>query len=350
MWHSASADKPAAVTGKAALTVTTAILKPVQWRQSINANGSVVAWQEAIIGAEVTGVRITDVRVSVGDKVARGQVLATLSNDTLQANEAETQAALRESEAVLADAAANAARMKKLSESGFISAQQSGAANTAEHTARAKLDVQRARLKASALRLAQQNISAPDAGIISARTATVGALTQPGVELFRLIRQNRLEWHADVTADELGLIKKGQAVELHTAQGKMVQGVVRAISPSINPQTRYGQVLVDLPANSGFVAGMFTQGVFLTGEQSAMVLPQSAVMLRDKSAYVLVVGADAHVMAKKVVTGRRQDKQIEVISGLDAGVRVVETGGAFLVEGDQVRVSESAPRQGVQLK
>jgi RND family efflux transporter MFP subunit len=352
MWHSASADKPAAVPvmGKAALTVTTAILKEVQWKQLINANGSVVAWQEAIIGAEVTGVRITDVRVSVGDKVARGQVLATLSNDTLQANEAENQAALRESEAVFVDATANAARMKKLSESGFVSAQQAGAANTAENTARSKLDVQRARLKASALRLAQQNISAPDAGVISARTATVGALTQPGSELFRLIRQNRLEWHADVTADELGLIKKGQTVELKTAQGKMVQGVVRAISPAINPQTRYGQVLVDLPANSDFVAGMFAKGIILLGEQPAMVLPQSAVMLRDNFAYVLVVGADFHVTAKKVVTGRRQDKQIEVISGLDAGVRVVETGGAFLVEGDQVRVNESAPRQGVQVK
>lgn len=352
MWHSASADKPKAApsAGKAALTVTTVILKPVQWKQLINANGSVVAWQEAIIGAEVTGVRINDVRVSVGDKVAKGQVLAMLSNDTLQANEAETQAALRESEAVLVDAAANAARMKKLSDSGFVSAQQAGAAITAENTARAKLDVQRARLKASALRLAQQNITAPDSGVISARTATVGALTQPGVELFRLIRQGRLEWHADVTADELGLIKKGMKVELNTAQGKLVQGVVRAISPAINPQTRYGQVLVDLPANSEFVAGMFAKGSILTGEQPAMVLPQSAVMLRDNFAYVLVVGADSHVAGKRVVTGRRQDKQIEIVSGLDASVRVVESGGAFLVEGDQVRVSEPSPRHEAQVK
>jgi len=341
LWQNSSAAKNPVVasTAKPALTVITTMLKPLLLQQSLHANGSVVAWQEAIIGSEVSGVRISDVRVSIGDQVAKGQVLATLSNDTLQANEAESQAALRESEAVYADAAANAARMKKLADSGFISAQQAGQALTAENTARAKLDAQRARLKVSTQRLAQQNISAPDSGVISARNATVGAITQPGGELFRLIRQGRLEWHADVTADELVQIKKGLQVELMTAQGNVVQGVVRAISPAINPQTRYGQVLVDLPHNQGLVAGMFLGGNLLLGEKSAMVLPQSAVMVRDKSAFVYRVGSDSHVVAQAVIAGRRQGTQIEIISGLEQGVPVVESGGAFLVDGDQVRVT-----------
>lgn len=339
IYHSSAAEKvvPKTASGKPALTVTTTVLKPVQWQQSLSANGSVVAWQEAIIGSEIAGVRIADVRVNVGDQVAKGQVLATLSNDTLQANEAESQAALRESEAVYADTAANAARMKKIADSGFISAQQAGQAITAENTARAKLDVQRARLKASAQRLSQQYITAPDSGVISARSATVGAITSG--ELFRMIRQGRLEWHAEVTADELGLIRKGMKVELATAQGNIVLGVVRAISPAINPQTRYGQVLVELPGNSGLVAGMFAKGRLLMGAHQAMVLPQSAVMLRDNAAYVLAVGADLHVRQQKVATGRRQDSQIEITDGLEPGVAVVETGGAFLVEGDQVRVA-----------
>ncbi|MDD4928481.1 MAG: efflux RND transporter periplasmic adaptor subunit [Gallionella sp.] len=342
LFHRQSVNKTPAGADRPALTVVTTVLKPVQWQQVLNANGNVVPWQEAIIGSEITGVRIVEVRVSVGDKVTRGQVLATLANDTLQANEAESQAALKESEAVLAEASANAARMRKLSESGFVSAQQAGGAIATENTARARFDAQRARMKVSAERLTQQNITAPDAGVISARSATVGALTQPGAELFRLIRQGRIEWHADVAAEELSLIKKGMKVELASAQGNIVQGTVRAISPMINPQTRYGQVLVDLPANSDLVAGMFAKGVIVSGERAAMVLPQSAVLLRDNYAYVYVLAPDFHVAAKKVATGRRQGNQIEIVSGLAPGVQVVESGGSFLVEGDLVRVTGTA--------
>lgn len=341
-WHGAPAAKPKVVpvTGKAALTVTTATLKSAQWMQNLAANGSVVAWQEAIIGAEVTGVRITAVRVNVGDEVKRGQVLACLAVDTMQASEAEAQAALHESAAIAADATANAARMRKLSESGFVSSQQLDQALTSEKTAKARLEAQRARHQNSALRLSQQNITAPDDGVISARNATVGTITQPSSELFRLIRQGKLEWHAELTADELGLVHKGMKVELMSAQGKLVQGVVSAISPAINPQTRYGRVLVALPDHSELIAGMFTRGSFQMGDQasSVSVLPQSAVMLRDGTAFVFVVGADMRVKERKVTVGRRFGEQIEVTGGLEADVQVVETGGAFLVEGDLVRV------------
>ncbi len=342
-WQRAPVAKPliAPVAGKAALTVNTATLKPAEWLQNLTANGSVVAWQEAIIGSEVSGVRIADVRVNVGDRVSRGQVLASLAVDTMQASEAETQATLHELEAVLAEVSANAARTRRLAESGFVSAQQLQQALTNEKTAAARLEAQRARHQNSALRLSQRNITAPDDGVISSRNATVGALTQPGSELFRLIRQGRLEWHADLTADELGLIHKGMKVALMTAQGKTVRGVVSAIAPSINPQTRYGRVLVELPANSGLIAGMFLHGSFQLSEQAkpVSVLPQSAVMLRDGRAFVFVVGADLRVSECRVTVGRRNSDQIEIIDGLASGVQVVETGGAFLVAGDTVRVS-----------
>lgn len=341
-WRSAPTAKPMVVpvTGKAALTVTPATLNPARWMQNLTANGSVVAWQEAIIGAEVTGVRIMAVRVNVGDHVRKGQVLASLAVDTMQASEAEAQASLHESEALLADSSANAARMRKLAESGFVSGQQLDQALTSEKTAKARLEAQRARHQNSALRLSQQNITAPDDGIISARNATVGSITQPSSELFRLIRQGKLEWHADLTADELGLMHKGMKVELMSAQGKVVQGVVSAISPAINPQTRYGQVMVELPKTPGMIAGMFARGSFQLGDQAkpVSVLPQSAVMLRDGAAFVFVVGADMRVKERKISVGRRFGEQIEVTGGLESGVQVVETGGAFLVEGDSVRV------------
>ena len=346
LWQGAAAKKvtPQPVpTSKAALTVTTTTLQPAHWMQNLTANGSVVAWQEAVIGAEVTGVRIKEVRANVGDRVIKGQVLATLANDTMQASEAEAMAALHESEAVLAEASANAERTRKLAAAGFVSAQQRDQALTNEQSAFARLEVQRARYQASALRLAQQHITAPDEGVISARNATVGTLTQSGAELFRLIRQGRLEWHAELTADELGLIRKGMKVELIAAQGKVVQGVVSALSPSLNPQTRYGQARVSLPADSGLIAGMFARGSFQLGDQakSVSVLPQSAVMLRDGAGYVFVVEANSQVKERKIAIGRRYGEQIEVQSGLEAGVPVVASGVAFLVAGDRVRVTDA---------
>jgi RND family efflux transporter MFP subunit len=341
--HSQPSVTPSPATNRPALTVNTTTLQSAQWKQELVANGSVVAWQEAIIGAEVSGVRIMEVRANVGDQVKKGQLLANLATDTAQANESESQALLQESEAMLAEASAHAERMRKLREVGFISAQQAGQAINNEHAARARLDAQRARHKASAVRLSQMSVIAPDAGVISARAATVGALTQPGVELFRLIRQGRLEWHAELTAEELGSIRPGMKVEIGSAQGQTVPGTVRAVSPAINPQTRYGQVLVDLPANAGLVAGMFARGTFQLGQQATPLwaLPQSAVVLRNGVAYVFEVDEKSVVHERKVITGHRHGEQIEIISGLKQGVRVVESGGAFLVEGDVVRATGS---------
>lgn len=341
--HGQNSLSSSPAVSKPALTVATTTLQPAQWNQSLTANGSIVAWQEAVIGAEVTGVRIVEVKASVGDRVEKGQMLASLQIDSAQASEAETQALQQESEALLAEAGANAERMRKLRDVGFVSAQQAEQAANNEKAARARLEAQRARHSASALRLSQVMIRSPDAGIISARTATVGTLTQPNMELFRLIRQGRLEWHAELTAEELALIRPGMEAELLSAQGRVVHGQVRAIAPALNPQTRYGQVLVDLPANSGLVAGMFSRGTFQLGQQAAplWVLPQSAVVLRSGVAYVFLIDEQSRVRERKVSIGRRHGEQIEIVAGLAQGVPVVESGGAFLVEGDVVRVTGS---------
>lgn len=334
-----AAQSPA--VSKPALTVLTTTLQPAQWTRSLMANGSIVPWQEAVIGAEVSGVRIADIKVNVGDRVQKGQVLATLQMDTVEANEAETRALQTESEALLAEASANAERMRKLRDVGFISAQQAEQAINNEKAARARLAAQRARHEVSALRVSQTTIRAPDAGIISARTATAGTLTQSGMELFRLIRQGRLEWHAELTADEIGLIRAGMDVELTAAQGQVVHGRVRAIAPALNLQTRYGQAMVSLPEHAGLVAGMFASGTFSLGKQATalLALPQSAVMLRNEAAYVFVLDDQSRVHEQQVSVGRRHGDQIEIIGGLAKGVPVVESGGAFLVEGDVVHVT-----------
>jgi HlyD family secretion protein len=335
------AKPAAAAVSRPALTVTTTTGTGVEWPIKLQANGSVTAWQEASIGSEVGGLRLTDVKVNVGDVVKRGQLLATFSAITVQADVTQSQAALAEAEAALAEAAANAERARQLQETGAMSAQQINQLITAERTAQARLESARAVLANQKTRLQQTRLTALDNGVISARSATVGAVVSPGQELFRLIRNNRLEWRAEVPASELARVKPGLPVQVTPAGGRTVSGKVRMIAPTVDPQTRNGLVYVDLPAPGDARAGMFARGEFELGATRAVTLPQSAVLLRDGFAYVFRVGNDSKVAMTKVSTGRRVGDRVEITAGLEAGTRVVAAGGGFLSDGDTVTVVES---------
>lgn len=334
---------PAAPAAKAALTVNVVQAQRGSLPLTVAANGSIAAWQEAIVGAEGNGWRIAEVRVNVGDTVKRGQVLATFAADLARADLAQTKAAVAEAEATAAEAAANAQRARELQASGALSAQQINQYLTAERTAQARLEAQRAAARVQELRLAQSEVLAPDSGVISARSATVGAVVPAGQELFRLIRQGRLEWRAEVPASELASLKPGLAAKVTPAGGAPIVGKLRMVAPTVDAATRNGLVYVDLPAGAAAKAGMFARGEFELGGGAAVTLPQGAVLLKDGFAWVFAVGADNKVRQLKVGTGRRSGDRIEITSPLEANARFVASGGAFLADGDTVRVSD-APR------
>lgn len=272
----AEQQSAASSTSRPALTVRTATLQVDKWARTLSANGSILPWQEAIISAQVQGLRIAEVKVSIGDHVRQGDVLVTLDNFAR------------------------------------------GSSETAP----------------------QGRIVAPDSGIISYANANVGSMAQPGIELFRLIRNARLEWRADLTAEELMLIRKGMGAEVTVGEGRVIRGTVRAISPSVNAQTRYGYALVTLPDSSGIIAGAFARGTFdiSGGKRGLKTLPQSAVMQRGSKTFVMVVGADSRVREQVVMVGQRNGDRIEIRQGLKENEAVVESGGAFLTEGDLVQV------------
>lgn len=337
-----AADKAAAAP-KPALTVTVTTPQPATLPIRISANGNITAWQEASIGTEANGLRLQDVKVNVGDVVKRGQVLATFAPDTINADLAQSRAAIAEAEATLAEAAANAQRARDLQTTGALSAQAINQYLTAERTAQARLEAVKAAAKTQQLRLAQTRVLAPDSGVISARSATVGAVLPAGQELFRLIRGGRLEWRAEVAATELAKLKPGQAATVVPAGGAPIEGRLRMVGPTVDPQTRNGLVYVDLPANSAARAGMFARGEFEIGAGQALTLPQTAVLLREGFSYVLEVGADSKVKQTKVNVGRRAGDRVEITGGIDKSARVVAAGGGFLGDGDLVRVVDAAP-------
>lgn len=339
---SSAEDKSAATTAKAALTVSTTLPSSADWPLRITANGSIAAWQEAIVGSEINGLRLTDVRVNVGDRVRKGQELAKLQSLTVEAEREQTRASLSEAEASLTEAQANASRARQIGNSGALSAQQVTQYLTAELTAKARLEVLKARLKSDDVRLSQTRITAPDDGTISARSATLGAVVQSGQELFRMIRQDRLEWRAELPAADLARIRPGMPVSLTTASKNKVAGHVRMVAPTLDPQTRNGLVYVDLNVKGvragGASSGMFARGEFEIGHGKVLTLPQSAVLLREGYSYVFRLGPDNRVVQTKVEVGQRSDDRVAVTSGLDAGIPVVNDGVGFLADGDLVRV------------
>ena len=339
----ASKDKSAITPAvKPALTVTTAPAEKRGWNEVFSASGNVAAWQEALVGSEINGYRITSVLANVGDTVKKGQVLATLASETIEADAAQSRAGVAEAEAVAREADGNAARAKTLEASGAMSLAQIEQYSTAALTARARVDSAKARARIDQIRVNLTKVVAPDNGVISARLAVVGSLAQPGMEHFKLIRQGRVEWRAEVSAKALPDIAVGQKVKV--AVGTVnVDGVVRTVSPTIDATTRNALVYVDLPAGT---LGKLSPGMFVTGEfqgraREAITLPQNAALLRDGFSYVYVVGSGNKVTLTKVQLGNAQRGRVEVLGGLEANAIVVATGAAFLSDGDTVRISNT---------
>ncbi|KAB2912233.1 MAG: efflux RND transporter periplasmic adaptor subunit, partial [Dechloromonas sp.] len=270
-----AAPPPAA---KAALSVELVAPTQVEWPAVLAANGNVVAWQEAVIGAEVANYRIAEVRVQVGDHVRRGDVLARIASETVASELAEAVASAAEAEAAAAEAAGNAERARELRAKGFYSAQLHAQYQSAERMAAARLAAARARQQAAGLKMDKTVVRAPDDGVISARRATVGSLTQNGEELFRLIRGGRLEWRAEMPSADLLRVPVGVPATLSGPNGATVTGKVRAVAPSVDAQTRNGLIYVDLPATDAVRAGMFARGEFELARSPALTLPQTAVV------------------------------------------------------------------------
>lgn len=325
-----------------ALTVQTSKLSSINMNNTIEANGSIQPWQEAIIGAEVSGLLLKEVLVNVGDEVKKGQTIARFSSSTIEAEIAQSAAALAEAKASLIEASGNAERARSIKDTGALSRQQIDQFISAEAVAKARVDSAEANLNVQKIKLNQTSVFAPDAGIISARTATVGAVANQGQELFRLIRQGRLEWRAEITSSDISQIKKNEQVTLTLPNGQTINGNVRILSPSIDNQTRNGLAFVDLP-KSAAKAGMYARGSFHLSQNKALTLPANAIVLRDGFAYVMQVRSDHKIKKIKVKLGRRSADRIEIASLnnddlKDLNADFVSAGGAFLADGDLVRV------------
>ena len=337
-----AADKTAA---RPALTVQTVVAENGEVPLLLVASGNIAAWQDISISTQTQGLRLADLKGNVGDEVKKGQVLATFATDTIDAEVLQAQANLLSAQAQAQDAQSNAERARSIEGTGALSQQQINQLNTAAKATAAQVQAARAILQLQKTRQGFARITAPDDGVISSRTATVGAVPQAGTEMFRMVRQGRIEWRAEISGQDIARVHVGDAVTVRTSSGESVTGTVRSISPTLDAAKRVGIVYVDLPDahDAGVRAGMYASGEITVGTAQGLMVPQSTVMARDGFNYVFVLQADNTVKQQLVETGVVSGGKVQIVKGIAAGAKLVLNGASFLSDGDLVRVVAPAP-------
>ncbi len=341
-----------AATGAAALTVSVAKPEVSQWPVLIPASGRLAAWHEALIAAEVGGLRIIDVKADVGTEVKKGDLLVQFGAETAQAELEQQQASVEQAKADLDQAIANADRARGLTGSGAISSQQTTEYLITERKSKAALASSQAALTSAQLTLDRTKVYAIDDGVISERSASLGKVVTAGDELFKLIRRNRIEWQAELPVKRLADVKEGTKAVVPTPLGN-VRGAVRLVSPTTSTVNGRVTVYVALNPAAGMPqpkTGILVSGNFEFDPTDALTVPATAVTLRDGFSYVFVLNTKDQptVTRKRVETGRRQNDRVEILSGVEKNEDVVISGGAFLADGSVVRVADGVEAFGAE--
>lgn len=350
-------------TSLPAIRVTDAQMRKLVDRVIVT--GTVEAVEEVYVAPQVDGLRIETLKADVGDVVEAGAVLATLANDTLvlqksqlQANRAKVEAVGSQLEAQLVEAQANEAeairqaeRAERLVKSKAVavgeaerlratatassarvnSAKQAISANNAD------LKVIDAQVDDVDLRLARTDIKTTVGGVISERSAKIGAIAAgAGNPLFTLIRDNEIELKGDVAEGDLLKLTPGQLVRMTVAgTSTVVEGKVRTIDPVVNATTRLGTVKISIGDSSIARIGMYASAEVIVSEREVLTLPLTSVTSEDGSMVVRKV-VDGVVTMTKVKTGVQDGDFIEISEGLKAKDIVVEKAGAYVRNGDKV--------------
>ena len=321
-----------------ALAVTAATPQLRSLQRTATATGSFQPWQELVVGPEVGGYRVADVHVDVGDSVRKGEELARLNADMLDVERAAKRAALKKAQAQRTKAQADFNRAKTLAASKLVSVAELERLQTELASSTAEMELAQADLDTAELRLRHTRIIAPANGVISARKVNIGQIAQVNEEMFRLLRDGRIEWHADIPEALLPRIHAGQQVSIELADGTALHGSVRVVAPTVNTSNRSATVYVSIPQPGSARTGMFARGEFALDTAQVITVPLTSLVSNDGYSYVFVLHSDLSVERRRVHTGQIDGDTIEVRNGLAANEKIVDAGAGFLKDGDRVRV------------
>ncbi|PZU75731.1 MAG: efflux RND transporter periplasmic adaptor subunit [Brevundimonas sp.] len=324
-------------------TVTAVTVTQTDLNRTVTASGTVSAWEEVPVGAETGGLTAVALYVDEGSYVRQGQPLVQMNDVLLRAQLQQQQAAVQTAEANAARDDAALARAQELKQRGFLSQASLDTALANQRASTANLASARAALSETRTRLSQATIRAPVSGLIVRRSVTKGQIIAAGSELFRMVRDGRLELDAQVPETQLGLVRAGQSATVTSSEAGRTTGTVRIVTPEVDAATRLGLARVSLAAGSQLRPGMFARADIAVGDQPATTVPTGAVLYRNNKSGVFLLNADSSVHFQPVTVLSRTDAQTAV-DGVAVGARVIVDGAGFLNEGDRVTVSQAAPQ------
>ncbi|MFY8107009.1 MAG: efflux RND transporter periplasmic adaptor subunit [Elstera sp.] len=336
----------------------------------VTVTGSIVAREEVLVSPEIDNLRILEILVEEGDVVQKGQVLARLSRETLETEVTQLEAAqarlnaaiaqarsqITQAEASRVEATAALQRSQSLRQTGNASQEQLDQRTATARTAQARLnsaqegvrlaEAQRAEMDAqirdARIRLGRTEVKAPAAGIISRRTAKLGAQTSAGAEpLFRIIADGALDVSGDVPESRFAQVKLGQSADIQLPDGQTVTGTVRLLAPMVNSSTRLGSVRIALPLAAPALMGNFARGTIVVDQKTALVAP-TAALLFGSGKTTLQVAKDGRVETRPVTVGIRAGGLSEITGGLTEGEWIIAKAGTFLRNGDRIRPQQAA--------
>lgn len=328
-------------SGATSQTVTIAVASLQNLPRTVTASGTVSAWEEVPVGAETGGLTATGVFVDEGSWVRQGQPLVQLNDAVLRAQLRQQQAAVQTAEASAARDQAALDRAQELKGRGFLSQAALDTALANQRASAANVAAAQASLSETRTRVAQATIKAPVSGQVIRRSVTRGQIVGAGTELFRIVRDGRLELDAQVPETELALVRAGQTAAISSDQVGEATGRVRVVTSEVDAANRLGTARISL-SGGAFRPGMFARARIEVGDQPAVTVPTASVLYRENRAGVFVMGGNNRVHFQPVTVLSRAGDQTAV-AGLTAGSRVVVAGAGFLGEGDRVTVA-AAPR------
>ncbi len=327
--------------GGSSQTVSIAVATMQNLPRTVTASGTVSAWEEVPVGAETGGLTATGVFVDEGAWVRQGQPLVQLNDAVLRAQLRQQQAAVQTAEANAARDQAALDRAQELKARGFLSQAALDTALANQRASTANVAAAQASLSETRTRLAQATIRAPVSGQVIRRSVTRGQIVGAGTELFRIVRDGRLELDAQVPETELALVRAGQTATISSDQVGDATGRVRIVTSEVDAASRLGTARISL-SGGAFRPGMFARARIQVGDQPVVTVPTASVLYRENRAGVFVMGGDSRAHFQPVTVLSRTADQTAV-AGLTAGSRVVVAGAGFLGEGDRVTVA-AAPR------
>jgi RND family efflux transporter MFP subunit len=292
----------------------------------VEVTGQVAPIFQATLSSRIQGT-IDKLLVREGSRVSKGQLLIQLDSRDLQADLARAHAEVE-------NAKAHLDRMNQLYVQDAVSKQEMENATRTYRVAEASRRAVEAQLSYTMVR-------APFEGVITEKKVEAGELASPGQPLLKMEDPLHLRLEATVAEGDLKSVSRGDKIPvvIDALGGQALTGLVSQILPAGDPQTHTFMVKVDLPKTPGLKTGMFGRFQLDKGLTQTILVPSAAVVERGELSSLYVVGSDQTARLRWVKLGRRFEQQVEILSGLNIGERVLVDGSRG-VDGAAVQIVE----------